>query len=165
MSNSPTLTENTLSTISNQVSALRLIAQGLPTQPLEMLVQLMQFMLNDVVNHLAQGGSLADCSALTDRFARYETLRQRAVNTSLREAKARQKAAAEMSPQETPAPTARNAEAEPPVTSPAVTPPLSSPRPASRLMHMSRQQRRALLRKLTQVATSVAPATGVGNPS
>ena len=161
MSNSPTLTENTLSTISNQVSALRLIAQGLPTQPLEMLVQLMQFMLNDVVNHLAQGGSLADCSALTDRFARYETLRQRAVNTSLREAKARQKAAAETSPQETPAPTARNAEAEPPVASPGVTPPL----PAPRLMHMSRQQRRALLRKLTQVATSVAPATGVGNPS
>ncbi len=162
MPNSPTLTENTLSTISNQVSALRLIAQGLPTQPLEMLVQLMQFMMNDVVNHLAQGGSMADCSALTDRFAHYETLRQRAINTSLREAKARQKAAAETAPQEAPAPTAHHAKAEPPAASasPAVAPPLSSSKPAQRLIHMSRQQRRALLRKLTP---AVAPATDMLN--
>lgn len=148
--------------MSNQVIAQRLLAQGLPTQPLEMLVLFMQFMANEVVNCLAQGESLEACFELTDRFARYESLRQRAVNTSLREAKAHQKAAAETPPEAIAEPAASTAPTEEETLTPPI--PTSPPPPAiaERRVHLSRQQRRALLRKQTR---PVGTSDDAGNAS
>jgi hypothetical protein len=148
--------------MSNQVIAQHLLARGLPTESTEMLQVFMQFLANEVVNRMAQGGSLADCSALMDRYARYDSLRQRGLALKLRAAKAKQKAAAETTPEEVSEPTAptTTAGAETLAPSRLTTPP--SPAPAPRIAHLSRQQRRALLRKLTQ---AVVLTDGVANAS
>lgn len=148
-------TATTPEAMSNQAIAQNLLAHGLPTESTEMLLVFMQFLANELVNRLAQGEALQDCAALMDRYARFDSLRLRAVATKLREAKARQQqAAAETSPQAMAEPVtpATAAAAEPPRPFALTTPP--SPERGKRIVHLSRQQRRALLRKQLQAAVS-----------
>src|SRR5688572_24116118 len=124
MPNDPTPATATPEATSNQAIAHDLLAQGLPTQPTDVLELFMRFLANEVVNRVAQGESLESCSALMDRYARYDSLRLRGIAMKLREAG--QSASAE-------APAQEAAEASAPsrvVTS-------SPPKPAQRIGHMS----------------------------
>lgn len=156
MPNDPTPATATPETTSNQALAQQLLAQGLPTESTDVLQLYLQFLANEVVKRLAQGESLEDCSALMDRYVRYDSLRLRGLALKLREAR-QSTAAAEAAE---PAALATAAEAEPSAPSRIVT--SSPPKPAHRTAHLSRQQRRALLRRLTQ---AVVLADGITNAS
>jgi hypothetical protein len=145
---------------SNQALAQDLLTQGLPTQSTDVLQVFMQFLANEVVNRVAKGESVEDCSALMDRYARFDSLRQRGIALKLRQAKA--KAAAEASAQEAAEPTAPGAVAEAELSAASRMVASSPAKPAPRPVHLSRQQRRALLRKQTQGALF---ADEVTNPS